>query len=239
MKKGSYIKFLCLFIIIIGVYFIWITHIDFFINNYENKVISYQNNYKLSQNSYNIIEVMLNEGKMRMGTLEDLENILQMDYPLQILNYFFNNKNIEETKIYLEKLAEENMFGVISTSYYEEEIIYITLSNGIIALTKDGKNIYYNNYLNGVTCSNEEISKNKNIEVITENINKYMHDYHITNYYNFEITSIRKAPNIEYNGIYGEVYYIEDIENSIKMTYELKCNAIYNMQIGFKELELY
>lgn len=237
MRKREYIKFIILFSIFLGVYFLCITNANIFIKNYDDKIITYQNNYKLDTTSNNILNYIFDGSEFRVGNFEDLEEIFNNSYTMDLLSNFLE-KNDDEMNEYLNNLVKSNMVSIINSRFYDEELIYLTEPEYTIVLTKNGENIYYNRFLKGDTCTNIE-SNDSSIEIITKNVQNQIENLGITKKIGFNITSIRKSPSTEFKELYGKVYYIEDSENDLKILYEVNCDKIYNLSLGFTNIKTY
>lgn len=237
MRKKDYLLFIIIFFSILGIYLLCITNIDIFISDYETKILSYENNFNPEEQYTNIIYSILNENEVEIATFEDLDNITSSNYLLNILSYFFELSK-DETINFLEKYTAQKMVNIIYTKYYEAPIIYITSDSYTLIFSLDGKNIYYNKYLSGETCSRFNVSStNSSIDVISNNVNKIMNNIGVKENIGFDITSIRKAYTQEYYEFYGSVYFIEDKTHNIKITYQLDCDVVYILQVGFGELD--
>lgn len=237
MRKKDYLLFIIIFFSILGIYLLCITNIDIFISDYETKILSYENNFNPEEQYTNIIYSILNENEVEIATFEDLDNITSSNYLLNILSYFFELSK-DETINFLEKYTAQKMVNIIYTKYYEAPIIYITSDSYTLIFSLDGKNIYYNKYLSGETCSRFNVSStNSSIDVISNNVNKIMNNIGVKENVGFDITSIRKAYTQEYYEFYGSVYFIEDKTHNIKITYQLDCDVVYILQVGFGELD--
>lgn len=237
MRKKDYLLFIIIFFSILGIYLLCITNIDIFISDYETKILSYENNFNPKEQYNNIIYNILNENEVEIATFEDLDNITSSNYLLNILSYFFELSK-DETINFLEKYTAQKMVNIIYTKYYEAPIIYITSDSYTLIFSLDGKNIYYNKYLSGETCSRFNVSStNSSIDVISNNVNKIMNNIGVKENIGFDITSIRKAYTQEYYEFYGSVYFIEDKTHNIKITYQLDCDVVYILQVGFGELD--
>lgn len=236
MRRKDYFLFIILFIGILGFYFLCITNIDLFITHYDSKIMSYENKYKAEKIYNNIIATLLNNSKITVSTIDDLEEIISSDYLIDILSYFLNLTK-KETINYLKESINKKQINTLYSSYYKEKIIYITNPNYVIIFTMDGKNVYYNKYLDGETCREiNDDTASENIDNISSNTNRIMDTIGIKKNIGFEITSIRKAYDFEYNDEFSRVYFIFDKKNNIKITYNLDCNVIYILELGFKEL---
>lgn len=239
MRKKDYFLFIILFLSILGIYLLCITHIDFFITDYEGKIVDYKNNFNAESQYNNIIYHILNNYEVNIATLDDLNDIRSSKNLLNLLSYFFE-LTPEETLSYLTKYTEQKMLNIIYTDAYELPVIYITTDKYTIIFTLDGKNIYYNKYLSGETCERSNVSSvQSSIDTISTNVNKIINDIGVKNNVGFEITSIRKAYTSDYYELYGSVYFIEDKTHNIKITYQLDCDVIYILQVGFGELDNY
>lgn len=237
MRKKDYLLFIIIFFSILGIYLLCITNIDIFISDYETKILSYENNFNPEEQYTNIIYSILNENEVEIATFEDLDNITSSNYLLNILSYFFELSK-DETINFLEKYTAQKMVNIIYTKYYEAPIIYITSDSYTLIFSLDGKNIYYNKYLSGETCSRFNVSStNSSINIISNNVNKIMNNIGVKENVGFDITSIRKAYTQEYYEFYGSVYFIEDKTHNIKITYQLDCDVVYILQVGFGELD--
>lgn len=236
MRKRDYLIFIVIFLSILGIYFLCISNIDLFITNYDHKIMSHKNNYKFENECDNIVGDLLYNSDITVSTIDDLEKIISSDYLLNILSYFFN-LNEKEVKEFLKKSVDEKNINTLYSDIYDSEIIYIASDRQVIIFTMDGKNIYYNKYLDGETCEKTNVaSVSENIENISNNTNKIMEDIGVKDTIGFKITSIRKAFDFEYNDLYSRVYFIFDKKNNIKITYNLDCNIIYILKVGFTEL---
>lgn len=241
MKKRYYILFIALFLSILGAYLLCITHIDIFITDYNDKIMSYENNFNAENQYNNIIGVLFNEGEsqIEVSTTTDLEEIVASDYLLSIISYTLNlPKN--STVNYLKKAIDMKTINTIYSKHYEEKIIYMSTEKYALVFTMDGKNIYYNFFLSGETCKIDNIEESTpSIDTISSNVYKIVNDLSIKSNIGFDITSIRKAYTSEYYELYGSVYLIEDKTHNIKITYQLDCDIIYILQVGFEFLEAY
>ncbi len=237
MRHKDYLLFIILFLCILGIYLLCITHIDIFITNYEGHIMSYKNSFNADNPYNNIIYTILNDNKVEVATLDDLNDIVSSKRLMSLLSYFLELPE-DETIIYLTKYTKQKMINIIYTDIYELPVIYITTNTYTIMFTLDGKNIYYNKFLSGETCEKSNVSStNSSIDTISNNVNKIIDRIGIKNSVGFEITSIRKAYTADYYELYGSVYYIEDKTHDIKITYQLDCDVVYILTVGFGGLD--
>jgi len=232
MRK-SIIKFSSLFLLIIGGYYLMITHISSFITNYDHKIMSYNNTYNTNINETNIVETLLDNSEIGIYKIEELNEITSNPFLISLMSGL-NNQSEEEIKNDLEKRVSLNMINKLSSKNYDSKIVYSPEGNNILTFTIDAKNIFYKKYLSGESCAVNNSPDEINLEIVSSNIKKKLDELGITKQFAFNITSIRQSMNERYYG--NHIYYIEDYTHNIKITYNVLCNEIYSLQIGFKEI---
>lgn len=237
MKKIDYIKFMLIFSIFLGIYILCITNANIFIKNYDDKIITYQNNYNFDTTSNNILNYIFDGSEFRVGIVKDLEEIFENQYTLNLLSNLLEKSNNEIIE-YLSYLVNANRISIIKSKFYDEELFYLPEAKFTIILTSNGENIYYNRYLNGDTCKNIE-PNDSSIDDIKKNIETHMKNLGLTKKIDFNITSIKKSSSTEFKELYGKVYNIEDSENDLKILYEANCDKIYNFSLGFTNIKSY
>lgn len=235
MKKKYYLLFICLFFSILVIYLLCITNIDIFIPKYEDTIIEHENKFKANNFYNNIIFTLLNESDMQVTSLTELNEIASSEELISLISYFLDLNKGDAIR-FIEKKILSKMVNTIITPYYDSKVIYFTSDSYTMIFTMDGKNIYYNKFLSGESCTQNNEKNPESIDLISDNINKIMNKIGIKQNIGFDITSLRKAYTSEYYELYGHVYFIEDKTHNIKVTYELDCDIIYVLQVGFGEL---
>ncbi len=243
MKLKYYFRFIFLFSIILGAYFFCITHINWFMYDYENKVLTNKNTNNINLAKSSVIDLILNGEDLVLNVEENKSELIDsFEIPTiinnkTIINFFTSILEMNEKDVipFLMKLAEDSNIRLINSKHFREPVISIKTDVAIIAFTKDAKNIHYNKYLEGTSCrdTNSINSINKDIDNISLNVKNLFKNLKLN--IELNITSIRKAPTVEYNSSYNEVYYIEDITNKINIVYNSSCNEFYTLQIGFNK----
>lgn len=232
MKKYEYIRFFIILGIILIGYALFISNISLFIKGKENTLIYYPNIYKYTYDSDSVVQNILTRSNIGIINSNQLNEIMN-NHQLVNLFYHFNPFDSEEdTFNYLKSKGKDNI-NYIKDNIYGLDIYYINLDSGELAFTSDYQNILYsitlpNNYFENLYVD-EDIG-NDTIEKASERVKKKLTDLGILD---FEITSIRKAFNSEYDLDYRAVYHVEDSKHNIKITYEYKEDLIYYLEVGF------
>lgn len=232
MKKNEYIKFITILGLIIGAYLLFISNISLFIKNKENTIISYPNVYKYTYESDSVIQNILTRSNIGMINSNQLNEIINNPALVNLFYRFNPFDSEEETLNYLKSKGEDNI-NYIKDNVYGLDIYYINLKSGELAFTSDYQNILYsitlpNGYFENLYVDGD--IGNDTIEKASERVKKKITDLGILD---FEITSIRKAFNSEYDLDYRAVYHVEDSKHNIKVTYEYKEDLIYYLEVGF------
>lgn len=231
MQKIKIINFFLILSIILGLYYLFIININKFIKNNDNTIISYKNNYNYDNSEDNVFENILSNPKIETITKLELEQILNNDLLLNLISEF-SKTTVSETLNNLKENGNLNLY-VIKPSNYDFNLIYLSNQNGTLAFSLDGKNIAYSILLPGVLNNLELENIMETIESASKCIKDKLNKIGLTNSIGFEITSIRKSYQKEYNNNYGSIYYIEDVKHNIKITYNYTYDTIYSLILGF------
>lgn len=232
MKKYEYIRFFIILGIILIGYALFISNISLFIKGKENTLIYYPNIYKYTYDSDSVVQNILTRSNIGIINSNQLNEIMNNHALVNLFYRFYHFDSEEDTFNYLKSKGKDNI-NYIKDNIYGLDIYYINLDSGELAFTSDYQNILYsitlpNNYFENLYVD-EDIG-NDTIEKASERVKKKLTDLGILD---FEITSIRKAFNSEYDLDYRAVYYVEDSKRNIKVTYEYKEDLIYYLEVGF------
>ena len=218
-----------LFVLILGVYFIFISNFNSLLTSYDNKLVSLENNYQTNEEEdYDFIGEILYNSSVRLATIEDIESVGNQKLLASLITDFYGERDAIN---YLETLAQDDEILIYTNDNYDEDIIYITKGDSLFLFTKDFQNIYYN-----YTPFNEETLVSNNvftIEEISNMINNKLGILGIIDITPFEISSITKS-QIKYDYLDNHaIYYVEDNTNHINITYDASIDKLFNLQIGF------
>lgn len=228
MKFKYFITFIFILCVFLFSYYLLITHIDIFITNYDEKLLTFDIKEEIKNND-NIISKILS-GKVDMATEKDIEPILENEFIINLISGI-SDISQEEIKLTIRKMAIENHINIIEHPAFDSKIIYMSINENLFTFTLDTKNIYYSKGLSGESCIYE--TSNNDYDKVYSSINSFAKKYQLKEKFNFEISSIEFADGSEYSATFNLVYFIEDSKNNINIIYSLSCNTPYSVQIGF------
>ena len=148
----NYIKPSFLIITLICGYFIFILNINYFFDNLDNRFVSYENNFESETTENNVVEKIFSNSEIAVANEEDLKEILSSPFLINLLGQLLNYSE-EETIEFITKYIDKLMVNTMKIPEYDSKIIYIDIDGSLITFTLDGKNIMYNRYLSGESCT--------------------------------------------------------------------------------------
>lgn len=246
MKIKNFIKFICLFAVIISAYLLFITHIDAFIIDYDGKLYTSKNVYDSSYPTEGKIGTILTTADYEIASIETLKNFLETTNLATIVSNLFNTAPEDAKAILYENCKMKNM-NILHDEYYDGDIYYLNVTTTVdegeekymtLMFTDDLEQIYYFKYLSNLDCESP-INSNTgsdiiDLELVRKNIKNHFREMGLIEKYALESSSIKSAWLREYQSYDGNyLYYIDDYIDNIKIEYNLLCDEIYSLQIGF------
>lgn len=234
MKVKGTIEFAVMLIVILLLYFVFITNIDYITMSYHGKLEEYKNIYYKESQEPNIL-YELRETEEYSEAIPD-EVIKTIKNNKMIRNILKEFKNLNEAGInkYVDYLRHDgNMYLV------KDDIIYIIEDDYELAFTLNMNNVIYQKNMenmatmNRIDWSNREITIENKYDIYKE-AEKQLIKLGIAEKFQFEPETIYFKYAIE-GDIDSDGYTIEDNKNHIKLDVRRPNYDIERLQIGFTE----
>lgn len=246
MKIRNLLKYFFSLIIVIILYFAFISNIDYFITIKEDSIEKHKNTYNTIENSTNKVSMILNYSEYDYVNDKNMKVMFKSDFILNLISRLYNF-SLDETKDFLQDLTSMEAIKVLNSEVYEGDIFYGTIeeiddySSEIVSsfmFTDDFKNFYYQSYLPIEKNAYEEDGdktviddENVNIEMVSQNVRGHIKNLGIEDEYGFEITTIKSGYR-DY-GMQRGIYKIEDTKHNIEIEYNWNTDSIIMLRIGF------
>lgn len=249
MNKSKNILNFVLIVIIIGIYLLLLSNMNYFIYDYNNKIQEYDNKYEIKSESNKLFEYINLSTIYTTVSQEDLYMMQNNELIINILKKYFE-MNREEVIKYIQQT--KNMRLIPNTKY--GDIIYLYSDTNRyggqiyqLVFTKDFKNIYF--------AASYDIEEDTNIKVnvnqITQNsedknefleeVKRQMENLGLTNFFDFnpDTIALRKYARSMLSSLETNVYEVRDIKNNIVVCYDKEIDKIRELAIGFDLYDTY